>query len=206
MIPRVAAEHLAEWCDVFCDDGAFTPQESVAILSAGMRAGLKPRLHANELARSGGTDVAVKVIARSADHLIHVDEEGADALARAGTCAVLLPAAALYLKAGRFAPARMLIERGVPVALGTDLNPGAGFSPSMPFVMTLACFAMRMTLEEALVASTINAAWSLDRSDSVGSLEPGKLMDAVVLDGHLADLLRVGRSPIRSVIKRGKPL
>jgi imidazolonepropionase len=206
MIPRVAAERLAEWCDVFCDEGAFTPQESVAILSAGVRAGLKPRLHADELARSGGTEVAVKVIARSADHLIHVDEEGADALAAAGTCAVLLPAAALYLKAGRFAPARMLIERGVPVALGTDLNPGAGFSPSMPFVMTLACFGMRMTLEEALVGSTINAAWSLDRADSVGSLEPGKLMDAVIVDGHLADLLRVGRSPVRSVIKRGKPL
>ena len=206
MIPRVAAERLAEWCDVFCDEGAFTPQESVAILAAGARAGLKPRLHADELARSGGTEVAVKVIARSADHLIHVDEEGAEALAAAGTCAVLLPAAALYLKAGRFAPARMLIERGVPVALGTDLNPGAGFSPSMPFVMTLACFGMRMTLEEALVGSTINAAWSLDRADSVGSLEPGKLMDAVIVDGHLADLLRVGRSPIRSVIKRGKPL
>ena len=206
MIPRVAAERLAEWCDVFCDEGAFTPQESVAILTAGARAGLKPRLHADELARSGGTEVAVKVIARSADHLIHVDEDGADALAAAGTCAVLLPAAALYLKAGRFAPARMLIERGVPVALGTDLNPGAGFSPSMPFVMTLACFGMRMTLEEALVGSTINAAWSLDRADSVGSLEPGKLMDAVIVDGHLADLLRVGRSPIRSVIKRGKPI
>jgi imidazolonepropionase len=204
MIPRVAAEGLAEWCDVFCDDGAFTPQESVAILTAGAQAGLKPRLHADELARSGGTDVAAKVQARSADHLIHVDEEGADALAAAGTCAVLLPAAAFYLKAGRFAPARLLIERGVPVALGTDLNPGAGFSSSMPFVMTLACFAMRMTLEEALVASTINAGWSLDRSNSVGSLEPGKLMDAVIVDGHLADLLRVGRSPIRSVIKRGQ--
>jgi imidazolonepropionase len=206
MIPRVAAEGLAEWCDVFCDDGAFTPQESVAILTAGARAGLKPRLHADELARSGGTDVAVKVRARSADHLIHVDEDGADALAGAATCAVLLPTAAFYLKAGRFAPARMLIERSVPVALGTDLNPGAGFSSSMPFVITLACFGMRMTLEEALVASTLNAAWSLDRSDSVGSLERGKLMDAVIVDGHLADLLRVGRSPIRSVIKRGQPL
>ena len=206
MIPRVAAEGLAEWCDVFCDEGAFTPQESVAILSAGTRAGLKPRVHADELARSGGAEVAAKVGARSADHLIHVDEEGADALAAAGTCAVLLPAAAFYLKAGRFAPARMLIERDVPVALGTDLNPGAGFSPSMPFAITLACFGMGMTLEEALVAATINAAWSLDRADSVGSLEPGKLMDAVIVDGHLADLLRVGRSPIRSVIKRGKPL
>jgi imidazolonepropionase len=206
MIPRVAGEHLAEWCDVFCDQGAFTPQESVAILSAGARAGLKPRVHADELARSGGAEVAAKVRARSADHLIHVDEEGAAALAAAGTCAILLPAAALYLKAGRFAPARMLIDRDVPVALGTDLNPGAGFSPSMPFAVTLACFGMGMTLEEALVAATINAAWSLDRADSVGSLEPGKLMDAVIVDGHLADLLRVGRSPIRSVIKRGKRL
>jgi len=206
MIPRVASERLAEWCDVFCDQGAFTPQESVAILSAGRRAGLKPRVHADELARSGGAEVAAKVGARSADHLIHVDEEGAAALAAAGTCAILLPAAAFYLKAGRFAPARMLIERDVPVALGTDLNPGAGFSPSMPFAITLACFGMGMTLEEALVAATINAAWSLDRADSVGSLEPGKLMDAVIVDGHLADLLRVGRSPIRSVIKRGKPL
>jgi imidazolonepropionase len=206
MIPRVAGEHLAEWCDVFCDQGAFTPQESVAILSAGTRAGLKPRVHADELARSGGAEVAAKVGARSADHLIHIDEGGAAALAAAGTCAILLPAAAFYLKAGRFAPARMLIERDVPVALGTDLNPGAGFSPSMPFAITLACFGMGMTLEEALVAATINAAWSLDRADSVGSLEPGKLMDAVIVDGHLADLLRVGRSPIRTVIKRGQIL
>ena len=204
MVPRVAAEGLAEWCDVFCDDGAFTPQEAVAILTAGARAGLKPRIHADELARSGGCEVAAKVGARSADHLIHVDEGGADVLAAAGVCAVLLPAAAFYLKAGRFAPARMLIERHVPVALGTDLNPGAGLSPSMPFAITLACFAMEMTLEEALVAATINAAWSLDRADRVGSLEVGKLMDAVIIDGHLADLLRVGSSPIRSVIKRGK--
>lgn len=204
MIPRVAAEHLAEWCDVFCEEGAFALQESVDILMAASRAGLKPRIHANELAASGGTYVAVKVKARSADHLLFVDEAEADALAEAGVCAVLLPAAALYLKAGRFAPARMLIDRGVPVALGTDLNPGAGLSPSMPFAMTLACFGMTMTLEEALVAATLNAAWSLDRSDSVGSLEPGKLMDAVVIEGDLVDVLRVGPSPIRTVIKRGQ--
>jgi imidazolonepropionase len=204
MVPRVSAEGLAEWCDVFCDEGAFTPQESVAILTAGSRAGLKPRIHADEIARSGGCEVAAKVGARSADHLIHADENGANALAAAGVCAVLLPAAAFYLKAGRFAPARMLIERGVPVALGTDLNPGAGLSPSMPFAITLACFAMKMTLEEALVAATINAAWSLDRADTVGSLEAGKMMDAVIIDGHLTDLLRVGSPSIRSVIKRGK--
>ena len=126
--------------------------------------------------------------ARSADHLVHVDERGADALADAGVCATLLPTAAFYLKLGRFAPARMLIDRGVTVALATDVNPGAGFSPSMPFAMTLACFAMEMTLEEALVAATLNAAWSLDRADDAGSLEPGKLMDAVIVNGGLTEL------------------
>jgi imidazolonepropionase len=204
MIPRVAAERLAEWCDVFCDEGAFTLQESVDILTAGARAGLKPRLHANELAASGGTYVAVKVGARSAEHLLFVDEADADALAQAGICAVLLPAAALYLKMGRFAPARMLIDRGVPVALGTDMNPGAGLSPAMSFAMTLACFGMNMTLEEALVGATLNAAWSLDRSRTVGSLEPGKAMDAVLINGDLIDLLRVGPSPIHAVVKRGQ--
>ena len=204
MIPRVASGQLAEWCDVFCDIGAFTPQQSATILSAGARAGLKPRIHADELARSGGAEVAARIGARAADHLIHVDEAGAAALAAAGTCAVLLPTAAFYLKAGRFAPARMLIERGVAVALGTDLNPGAGLSPSMPFALTLACFAMGMTLEEAVVAATINAAWSLDRADSVGSLEPGKLMDAVVVGGHATDLLRVGQSSVKWVVKRGR--
>ena len=204
MIPRVAEEALAEWCDVFCEEGAFTPQESVAILTAGPRAGLKPRVHADELGTSGGSHVAVNVRARSADHLIFVDEQGADALAEAGVSAVLLPASAFYLKFGRFAPARMLIDRGVPVALATDLNPGGGFSPSMPFAMTLACFAMQMTLEEALVAATLNAAWSLDRAGTVGSLEPGKLMDAVLIKGELADLIRVGAPQVRMVIKRGK--
>jgi imidazolonepropionase len=178
----------------------------VAILAAGTRAGLKARLHADELTRSGGAEVAARVSARSADHLIHVDERGAAALARANCCATLLPAAAFYLKTGRFAPARLLIDRGVPVALGSDLNPGAGFTSSMPFVMTLACFCMGMTFEEALVAATINAAWSIDRADTVGSLEPGKLMDAVVVGGHLSSLLHVGRSPIRSVVKRGRIL
>jgi len=203
MIPRVAAEGLAEWCDVFCDTGFFTPEESIAILEAGAGAGLKPRIHADQLATSGGCRVAARVGARSADHLVHVDDAEADALASAGVCAVLLPIAAFYLKLGRFAPARMLIDRGVPVALATDVNPGGGFSPSMPFAMSLACFGMNMTLEESLIAATLNAAWSLDRSDSAGSLEPGKLMDAVVVRGGLVELLRVGTDAIRHVIKRG---
>jgi imidazolonepropionase len=204
MIPRVAAEELAEWCDVFCDTGYYTPEESIAILDAGKRAGLKPRIHADQLATSGGCRAAAHVGARSADHLVQVDAAEADALASADVCAVLLPIAAFYLKLGRFAPARMLIERGVPVAIATDVNPGGGFSPSMPFAMALACFGMNMTLEESLVASTLNAAWSLDRADSIGSLEPGKLMDAVIVRGELIELLRVGTPAIRAVIKRGE--
>ncbi|MBI3049443.1 MAG: imidazolonepropionase [Acidobacteria bacterium] len=204
MIPRVAAAALAEWCDVFCEVGAFTPAQATAVLRAGARAGLKPRIHADELASSGGARVAAEVGARSADHLIFVDEPAADALARAGVCAVLLPTAALYLKLGRYAPARMLIDREVPVALGTDVNPGAGLSSSMAFAITLACFAMDMTLEEALIAATLNAAWSLDRAATVGSLEVGKLMDAVLMEGDLTSLIRVGSSPIRTVIKRGR--
>ena len=204
MIPRVQAERLADWCDAFCETGVFTPEETTAILGAAQRAGMKLRVHADELGASGGARVAAELGARSADHLIFVDEAGAERMAAANVCATLLPTAAFYLKLGRFAPARMLIERGVPVALATDVNPGGGFSPSMPFVMTLACFGMGMTLEEALVGATINGAWSLDRHDSVGSLEPGKLMDAVVVRGDLVDLLRAGAPAIRAVIKRGR--
>jgi imidazolonepropionase len=204
MIPAVARERLAEWCDVFCETGVFTPEESCAILQAARRAGLKLRIHADELGPSGGSRVAADVGARSADHLIFVDEESANRLAQAGVVATLLPIAAFYLKLGRFAPARMLIERGVAVALATDVNPGGGFSPSMPFAMSLACFGMGLTFEEALVGATINAAYSLDRHDRVGSLEAGKQLDASVVDGPAIDLLRVGAPTIRAVVKRGR--
>ena len=203
MIPRVAAEGLAEWCDVFCETGVFTPEESTRILQAGAAHGLKPRIHADELGASGGSQVAARVGARSADHLIFVPEDGIRALAEAGVVATLLPIAAFYLKLGRFAPARALIDAGVAVALATDVNPGGGFSPSMPFAMTLACFSMGMTFEEALAGATINAAYSLDRAASVGSLEPGKLMDAVLVAGDAIDLIRVGAASIAGVIKRG---
>ena len=206
MIPAVAAERLAEWCDVFCEDGVFSPTESRAILEAGQRHGLKSRIHADELGASGGSRVAADVGARSADHLIYVERDGIAAMADRGVAATLLPAAAFYLKLGRFAPARALIDASVPVALATDVNPGGGFSPSMPFAITLACFAMEMTFEEAVTAATINAAWSLDRADEVGSLEPGKLADAVIVRGEATDLLHVRHgepNAIAGVIKRG---
>jgi imidazolonepropionase len=204
MIPAVAREQLAEWCDVFCERGVFTPEESSAILSAGRGAGMQLRIHADELGATGGSRVAADLAVRSADHLIYVDESGAEGLAAAGVVATLLPIAALYLKLGRFAPARMLIDRGVAVALATDVNPGGGFSPSMPFAMTLACFSMGLTFEEALVASTINAAYALDRHERVGSLEVGKQLDAVIVDGPAIELMRVGASTIHTVIKKGR--
>jgi imidazolonepropionase len=204
LIPAVGKARLAEWCDVFCEAGVFTPGESRAILEAGVRAGLKPRIHADELGASGGSGVAVAVGARSADHLIYTPAEAMRGMAKAGVVATLLPSAAFYLKLGRFAPARGFIEAGVPVALATDVNPGGGFSPSMPFAMALACFGMGLTFEEALVAATLNGAFSVDRHESVGSLEPGKLMDAVLVDGDPVNLMRIGAQAIRQVIKRGE--
>ena len=204
MIPAVAAAGLAETCDVFCERGVFTVEQSRAVLVAARAAGLGTRVHAEEFAASGGAALAAEVGARSADHLVCVTREGARALARAGTVATLLPAAAFYLKLGQHAPARMLIDEGVAVALGTDFNPGAGLATSMPFVLTLACFGMGLTLDESLVAATLNAAYALNRHASVGSLEEGKQLDAVVVEGSLDALLAMGPSPIRQVIKRGR--
>jgi imidazolonepropionase len=204
MIPAVAAEGLAEWCDVFCEKGVFTPEEATRILERGARAGLKPRLHADELAASGGSQAAAAVGARSADHLVFADAAAIDALVRGGVTATLLPTAAFYLKLGRFAPARAMIDASVPVALATDVNPGGGFSPSMPFAMTLGCFGMGLTFEEALTAATINGAWSLDRAAAVGSLEPGKQADVVLVTGDPINLIRVGAPSVAAVVKKGR--
>ena len=206
MIPAVAAERAAKWCDVFCETGVFTPEESARILVAGLRAGLSARIHADELGASGGSQVAAAVGARSADHLVYVPPDGIDAMARAGVVATLLPVAAFYLKLGRFAPARALIDGGVAVALATDVNPGGGFSPSMPFAMTLACFAMGLTFEEALVGATLNAAHSLDLASDVGTLEAGKRCDFVIVSGDPINLIRVGVPAVDAVFKDGQPV
>ena len=206
MIPAVAAERAAKWCDVFCETGVFTPEESARILEAGLRAGLSARIHADELGASGGSQVAAAVGARSADHLVFVPPDGIDAMARAGVVATLLPVAAFYLKLGRFAPARALIDGGVAVALATDVNPGGGFSPSMPFAMTLACFAMGLTFEEALVGATLNAAHSLDLASDVGTLEAGKRCDFVIVSGDPINLIRVGVPAVDAVFKDGQPV
>jgi imidazolonepropionase len=205
MIPAVAGKGLAVFADVFCERGVFSVPESRRILLAARDRGLKLRLHADELADTGGAELAAELGARSADHLVFVSEAGMRALARASCVATLLPAAAFYLRLGRYAPARALIESGVPVALASDVNPGGGLSPSLPFAMTIGCFAMGLALEEALAAVTVNAAFSLDLHAEVGSIEVGKRADLVVLASQrLLDLLRVGAPAIRAVVKDGR--
>jgi imidazolonepropionase len=205
MIPTVATRGLAAFADVFCEQGVFSVEESRRILLAARERGLKLRIHADELAATGGAELAGELGARSADHLVHVSASGMRALAACGCVATLLPAAAFYLRLGRFAPARELIAAGAPVALASDVNPGGGLSPSLPFAMALACFGMGLSLEEALSAVTVNAACSLDLQHEIGSIEVGKRADLVLLrSARLLDLVRVGVPAIRAVVKDGR--
>jgi imidazolonepropionase len=205
MIPTVATRGLAAFADVFCEEGVFSVAESRRILLAARERGMKLRVHADELAATGGAELAGELGARSADHLVHVSPAGMRALAAAGCVATLLPSAAFYLRLGRFAPARALVEAGAAVALASDVNPGGGLSPSLPFAMALACFGMGLALEEALAAVTLNAACSLDLQQEVGSIEPGKRADLVLLRSpRLVDLVRVGVPAIRTVVKDGR--
>jgi imidazolonepropionase len=190
MLPAVAAEGLAEWCDVFCDVGAFTAEQTRRILAAALALGMGTRLHANEFERVGAVQVAAEFGASSADHLLVMEAEDIVALRDAGTVAVLLPGTPLGLGLRDYAPARAMIEAGVPVALATDCNPGTCPSENLTLMIALACSQMKMTPAEALVAATVNSAHALDRGDRLGSLEPGKLADVVVWDApnhrHLA--------------------
>lgn len=205
-LPEVGAEKLAEFADVFCERGVFTTAESRRILQAAAGAGLALRIHADEFSDTGGALLAAELGARSADHLIQVSDEGIAAMAKAGVVATLMPAASFFLKLGRFAPARRMIETGVPIALGSDTNPGGGLSSSMPFAITLACFGMGLSVEEALSAATIGGATSLGLESEVGSLEPGKRADLAILKSdRLLDLVRVGDNPVARVIADGRP-
>ena len=205
MIPAVAQQGIAEFGDVFCEEGVFTVEESRRILLATREHGMKLRIHADELVWTGGTELAVELGARSADHLGFVSEAGMRGLAVSSCVATLLPAATFYLRLGHYAPARSLIEAGAPVALASDVNPGGGLSPSLPFAMAVGCFAMGLSLEEALTAATVNAAFSLDRHAEVGSIEVGKRGDLVLLrSSRLLDLVRVGVGAVRTVVKGGR--
>jgi imidazolonepropionase len=204
MLPYAGGRRLAEFCDVFCEQGYFDTDQTTRILEEGKRWGMKPKVHAEELQYLGGARVAGEVGAVSADHLEHVTPEGIEALRDGGVVAVLLPGVSFFLNHG-YAPARALIDGGVPVAIATDFNPGSCMSFSLPLMMTIACTHMRMSPEEAITAITLNAAAAVGRSAECGSIETGKQADLVVADvpdyRHLA--YHFGVNHVRHTIKSG---
>ncbi len=182
LIPEVAANGLAEYCDTFCDRGAFSRSQAKQVLEAGLKNKLVPRLHAEQLMRTGATQLAVELEAASCDHLEQINSSDIRALAKSDTVATLLPGCDFHLGLKHYAPARKLIEAGAIVALATDYNPGTSPTMSMPMILSLACTQLRMTPAEAITASTINAAYSLGRHNHIGSLEVGKQADLAVFE------------------------
>jgi imidazolonepropionase len=182
MLPEVVKEGLAEYCDVFCEPAIFNLDAGRRILQAARDLKLGLRVHADQLSRSGAAELAAQAGATTADHLERTDQQGIEALARAGVQPVILPASVYTLGSHGFAPARAMIDAGLGLVLATDFNPGSSPTPSMPFVLSLASTQMRMTPAEGITASTINAAYSLGRGTQIGSLEPGKQADFVIHD------------------------
>lgn len=182
MIPAVAAERLARFADVFCETGVYTVDESRAILTAARSAGLLIKLHADELTPYGGAELAASLGATSADHLAAVSDEGIAALAAASTVATLLPGTMLFLGKTKQAPARRLLEAGVPVALATDFNPGTSPTPNFPLMLALGVSQLRMSVAEAITAATVNGAAALALSDAVGQIAPGYAADFALFD------------------------
>ena len=206
MLPEIQSQKLADFIDVFCETGFFSPEETIEILEAGKTCGLKPRVHANELGLSGGVQAGVEVGARSVDHLEWMGEAEIQALANSDTVPTLLPSTALFLKM-EFAPARKLIDAGLGVALASDYNPGTSPSGNLLFVWALACMQMRMSPEEAITALTHNAAVSLDCESVHGSLAPGKQADFVITEpmDHFYEIpYFFTKNPIESVWIKGK--
>ena len=204
MIPYIGKRNLAQFCDVFCEQGYFDLDSSRRILEAGKAWGMMPKVHAEELTSLGGAKLAAQVGAASADHLERVDDAGIAAMRDAGVVATLLPGVSFFLNHG-YAPARALIDAGVPVAIASDFNPGSCMSFSMPLMMTIACTQMRMSPEEALCAATLNGAAALRLSATCGSIEVGKNADLLVADvpdyTHLA--YHFGMNHVVKTIKNG---
>jgi len=204
-IPRISELKLACFCDVFCEKGVFDIEASRRILLTGKRYGLLPRIHADELYPFGGAELAADIRAVSADHLLYTSPKGMERMKNAGVIATLLPAAPLTLMLGRYADARKFISIGTPVALGSDLSPSCPLE-NQQLIISLACYAMKMTPAEALIASTINAAHSIGRAEEVGSIEQGKNGDLAIF--HVPDYrflaYELGSNMVDTVLKKGK--
>lgn len=205
MLPEVRRKRYAECCDVFCEKGVFSIEQSRRLLRAAKEQGLMLKLHADEIVSLGGAELAAELGALSADHLLHASDAGIRAMADAGVVATLLPLTAFALKEP-YARARTMIDAGCAVALATDLNPGSCFSGSIPLTIALACIHMNMTIEETITALTLNGAAALHRADSVGSIEIGKQGDFVLLNSNNYHILPyyVGMNCVIMTIKRGK--
>jgi imidazolonepropionase len=206
MIPEIARTKSAEFCDVFCDEIAFGVEESRAILRAAAAKGLQPKVHADQLSRSGGAELAAELGAVSAEHLDHVSDEGIGMLARSGTVAVLLPTASIFSGSRPFAPGRKLIDAGVRVALSTDFNPGSSNTRDLALAGTVACTQMDLTVEEAFCGITLNAAAALAMEGEIGSVEHGKRGDVLLLkSGDWRDLFYcMGENLVKAVFIKGK--
>lgn len=181
VIPEVSKRKLARFCDVFCEMGYFTPADADKILSAGKRFGLLPKIHTEQFSNYGGVEVGVKVGAVSIDHLENIDDKGIELISRSNSAAVLLPGVSFFLSY-QYAPARKLIESGVPVAIATDFNPGSCMSLNMQLMMTIACTQMKMTVEEVITAVTLNSAGAVGISNIAGSIEVGKRADILIFN------------------------
>jgi len=208
MIPAVARQGIARYCDVFCENGYFSVAQSRRILEAGSQAGLIPRLHADEFEDSGAAELAAEMKAVSADHLMAVSGEGMNAMAKAGVIATLLPGTTFFLGQHNYAPARELIDRGITIALATDFNPGSCHIQSMPFIISLACLQLKMTIEEAFTAATYNSARAIGMEAKIGSLTVGKQADVIIwgIKNLMEIPYNVTDIPIRNVIKSGQPV
>jgi imidazolonepropionase len=206
LLPEIAEKRLAEFCDVFCDRGAFTLGQSKRVLEAGRQWGLEPRMHAEQLSRTGAARLAILMRAVSCDHLEQVNKRDITALGKSETVATLLPGCDFHLGLKAYAPARALIEAGAIVSLATDYNPGTSPTMSMPMILSLACAALRMTPAEAIAAATINGAYALRREKTIGSLEVGKQADIAVFE--VADYREIpyyfGVNHCWMTVKRGR--
>jgi imidazolonepropionase len=206
ILPAVKKRGLAEFFDVFCEEGVYSIEETRRLAEAAERAGFKVRLHADEFAALGGAALAAEVGASSADHLLNITPEGIKALSGSETVATLLPGVSFFLMSDKRAPARRLIDEGAVVALASDFNPGSSMVGSMLFVLQLGVYLLRMSIEEAINAVTANAAFALRRHESVGTIEPGKKMDLLLCDvpDYSSLVYQLGTNPIRHVIKNGR--
>ena len=206
ILPEVKEKNLAEFFDVFCEEGVFSVEETRKLVRAAKAAGFKIKIHADEFSPLGGAKLAAEEKATSADHLLNITEEGIQELAKSQTAATLLPAVSVFLMYEKKAPARKLIEEGAIVALATDFNPGSSMTESMLFVLQLAVLSLKMSIEEAINAATANAAYALAKHEEVGSLEVGKKMDVVLWDvpNYPTLVYHLGINPLKHVIKNGK--